>query len=66
MDGLALTHPYHERKSCRKFGQNPPSGLKGDSMTDRWMDIVQMEVGRKNNIALAYPYDVGKSCSKFG
>ena len=35
---VALAHPYHEGKWCSKFGCIPPSGLGGDSMTDRWTD----------------------------
>ena len=37
-DGLALAHTYHERKSCSKLSEVLPSGLRGDSVMDRWMD----------------------------
>ena len=29
------THPYHAGKSCSKFGLILPSGLGGESVTDR-------------------------------
>ena len=56
MNRLALAHPYHERKSCSKFGSILPSGLGGNSVVDRWTDP-----GRKNNIALVHPYHDGNS-----
>ena len=34
-NNAALAHPYHEGKRCSKFGRIPPSGLGGDSVTDR-------------------------------
>ena len=37
-DGLALAHPYHERRSGNKFGKITPSDLGGDSVTDSLMD----------------------------
>ena len=37
-DRLPLAHSYHEGKWCRKFGWIPPSGLGGDSVTDRRTD----------------------------
>ena len=45
---------------------NSPSGLRGDSMTDRLADAGQTDAERKNNIALPHPYHEGKSCGKFG
>ena len=33
--------------ACSRFGQIPPSGLGGDSVTDRWTDAGRMD-GRKN------------------
>ena len=44
---IAVAHPYHEGKSCSKSGLIPPSGLGGDSVTDRRMDA-----GRAENIML--------------
>ena len=38
IDGLALTHPYHERKSCSKFDYIPPSSLERDSVSDKWTE----------------------------
>ena len=35
---MLLLHTYHTGKSCIKFGYIPPSGLGGDSMTNRWKD----------------------------
>ena len=63
-EGLILTHPYHERKSCSKFGLSLHSGLGGDSVIDRWKDTGRMDAKRNNNIVLAYPYYLGKSGSK--
>ena len=59
---VVLAHPYHEGKSCSKFGWIMPSSLEGDSVSDRWTDD-----GRtgKNNVVLAHPYHEGKWCSKF-
>ena len=37
-NNVALAHSYHERKRCSKFGEILPSGLGGDSVTDRWTD----------------------------
>ena len=30
----ALAHPYHQRKSCSKFGLIPPCGIRADIETD--------------------------------
>ena len=57
--GLALACPENESKSIIKFSKIPPSGLGGDSVTDRWTDA-----GRKNIVALTRPYYKGKSCSR--
>ena len=46
-NNVALAHPYHEGKSCSKFGRILPSALGGDSMMDGWMD------GDVHNISLA-------------
>ena len=35
-NNVALAHPYHEGKSCSKFGYIPPSGLGRDSRVDGW------------------------------
>ena len=48
-NNFADTHPYHEGKSCGKFGLILPSGLGGDSV----MDGCQAD-GQKNNVALAH------------
>ena len=31
---VALEHPYHEGKSCSRFGQIPSTGLGGDRVMD--------------------------------
>ena len=37
-DGRALPHPYHDRRSCSKFGLIPPSSLGENSVKDEWTD----------------------------
>ena len=63
MDRLAHPHPYHEGRSCSKFGKIPPSGLE-ESLTDRWTDAGRMDC--KSNVALAQPNHEMKWCRKFG
>ena len=37
-NNVALAHPYHMGKSCRKFGQISPGDLGGDIVTDGWTE----------------------------
>ena len=46
-DGLALPHPYHEERSCRKFDQIPPNGFGGDRKGDRWTDAIRTNGQKK-------------------
>ena len=60
----ALTHPYHEGRSCSKFGYIPPSNLGGDSVTERWTDPGRTDA--KKMLLSHTHYHEGSLCSKFG
>ena len=54
MDGLALAHPYHEGRSCSKFGYIPSIGLGENSVMDRWKDDgLVFGIGEENQNGLS-------------
>ena len=42
-NNVALAHPYHKKKSCRKFSYILPSGFGGACVTDRLADRRQTD-----------------------
>ena len=60
-NNVALAHPYHEWKWCSKFGWIPPSGLGGDSVTDKWTVDRRMDGRRETKKLLSHTLSMSRS-----